>query len=279
LLRYYQYRNQVVDFEAGAMRTAHGRYGRFGYAAFLILCGMGRASAGPIGFVAGDADATSLATMPNSVAASTAWQAAAGALGAVHLIDFESPYPSDPQSSLLLAPGVTLSIDMQFTESFTVSSSMGPLPPGAFITTPGGSFYAGLTSFIQSGPTILTFHFTAPIQAFGLYVTGRGQPPLFSPTADLSFNDPQPQTISLPNTDFTGQFISFTDAGATIYSVTVTLPGSSFPNVADTFAFDDVRWVLAVPEPGGLPLMLTAIIPTATLLLSRRRSRSAGMGR
>jgi hypothetical protein len=231
--------------------------------AILLLAGLAvlpwRASASPTNFVAGDTNALSLATMPNSQAACSLWNSAALALGPVHVIDFEtpnatgSPYPTGFQTSLLLAPGVTLSSIAP--NKFTISSATLSQGIQVFNTTPGGQSYAGLGALFNSPVSVYTFQFNNPIQAFGLYITGRGQ---LSPLAGvLSYTDSNTgisNQIQLPNPaanfQLSAQFGGFTDTNAAIYSVTITLGPSSLGNPADSFAFDDVRFTyFCPPEP------------------------------
>ena len=252
-----------------------------GIAVLLGLSGLFEASATPVAFVGSDVGAHSLATMPNSEAACNAWNIAAGALGTVGLVDFEAPasYPSGPVSSLLIAPGVTMSVDFGI---FTISNLMPSAPGYEFNTTVGGSFYAALdsTSVLPPIPLhypVYTFTFNVPVQAFGLYVTGRGQYninySLFESPL-MSFNDGTQETIPLSQPFFSGasgQFVGFTDAGAAISSVTVTPGFSSYPNLSDTFGFDDIRSV-PTPEPGSLGLMLAGLAPLAARRVRQRKA-------
>lgn len=253
------------------MRITSDKLYIFGFAVSLSLCSISPTIAMPILFGASDMNASSLATMPNSLAASNAWDLAAGGLGTIQLIDFESPYPTGPQTSVLLAPGVTLSANVG---TFTISNAPPSFFVNAFNTTSGGSYYAGLKTCLGIGCFNLatyTFSFTDPIVAFGLYVTGRGQHP--NRPQEFFFNDPSLISGLLPFTDdVTGYFFGFTDAGVAISSVSLVVGGSSFPNLADSFAFDDVRFV-TVPEPGSLSLILIGFVPMAAYLFLRRKSR------
>ncbi|MEO7318944.1 MAG: PEP-CTERM sorting domain-containing protein [Chthoniobacteraceae bacterium] len=233
-----------------------------------------QAVATPIAFTASDVGALSLAGMPNSVAESNAWNGTAGALGTIGLVDFEQqPYPPSQQTSLVIAPGVTLSSSMSV---FTISNSTSNQFVYAFNTTPSGGFYAGLRAVSQFPfeLPVYTFTFDFPIQAFGLYITGRGQGGGLAPfPPDLTFEDPAFERILLPfSNGVAGQFVGFTDEGACISSVSITPGSSSFPNLADSFAFDDVRWVRCVPEASASSLLVMATAFMATRRAFHRKA-------
>ena len=257
-----------------AIRKASRNWHLLGIGILLCMGFLHQTIATPVPFTASDVGALSLAGMPNSVAKSNAWESAAGALGTIDLVDFEhlSFYPPSRQTSLVIAPGVTLSSS---NDVFTISSATSPQFVHAFNTTPGGGFYAGLGDFFPhfpSLPAIYTFTFDSPIQAFGLYITGRGQFSFPSTPPALSFEDSLPQTILLPFVNgVTGQFVGFTDEGRCISSVSIMPGDSSFPNLADSFAFDDVRWVRCVPEPTSLSLTLMATVFIATRRAFRQK--------
>ena len=104
------------------MRFTYDKLYIFGFAVSFFLCSMGQAIAAPIFYSASDVGSgftSPILNMPSSVAKSNAWDLAAGAFGSIQLIDFESPYPITPQTSLLLAPGVTLSSTVG---DFTISA-------------------------------------------------------------------------------------------------------------------------------------------------------------
>lgn len=257
-----------------------------GFAVLVSLCSISQAIAAPMFFSANDLGSGFTSPFPgmfNSIAESNNWNSSANALGGYQTIDFETssplpPYSTSPQSSLLLAPGVTLSTSLapgQFdvgTFTITTDNWFGTM---TLNTTPGGSHYAALTSCSFGGlncftPSVYTFSFANPIEAFGLYITGRGQP-FSSGPQELWFNDGQSWLQPLPYTPgVTGQFVGFTDAGAAISSVSILIGGSSFPIVPDSFAFDDVRWV-SVSEPATLALLALGL---ASLAASRRRKLS-----
>ncbi len=254
----------------------------------LCLCGSSQTIAAQTFFFGRDQSAVSLATMPIAVAASDSWEAAAGLLGPLHLIDFESPYASGSHQSLLLAPGVTLTATVTNSEfgpfaqaSFTIASNAtGYATPLTFNTTLGGSYYAGLNSCSTNNAictsslarAFFTFTFDRPIQAFGLYITGRGQG---NRRSAITFNDPAPQTTPLTGGGvYTGQFGGFTDGGAAISSVTIEQDNSSYNNLVDSYVLDDVRWVYLTPEPSPRSLVLMCTVPIVVLLRMRRKSHN-----
>ena len=200
-------------------------------------------------FKAVDTGASVIGPFPNSDAAAASFDAAAGALGSVNLIDFESA-PVGAFSNLLAAPGVSITGADLFGADHEIRDA--PCSNGCgFNTRSGGAQYAQL-----NGGT-LTFTFAAPVQAFGAYLTG-----LEIGLQAITFDDGAPQLLSLPTSGRGAAFFCFTDAGKSISSITVFARWESI-------GIDDVRYVGAVPEPASYALMLAG--PGALGFMVRRR--------
>ena len=210
---------------------------------------------------------------PISAAAAAAFDTAAGALGTVNLINFESS-PVGSFASLTPVPGVTLTgMDYQNNQLYVNNTPNFPIAPAldGFNVTSGGAKYVE-----QIGGTA-TFTFSSPIQAFGVYLTGV-QVGFFQDT--ITFNDGTFKTINVPtqfpsnNSNGSLSFVGFTDSGKFISQVTITA-SNNFG--ADAIGIDDVRFVnspanSSVPEPGVNALLIGMGITGAGFLARRRRS-------
>jgi hypothetical protein len=221
--------------------------------ATAIAAGLG-AAAGPahaaiVTYIGADNSASSLATMPNSVAAATLFGVA---VPTANTITFESALPV----------GVSIS-----GGSITNNSGCGSLC--GFNTTVGGSnFY-----LMQIGG-IATFTFTTAIDAFGMYITGLQTDYVAQET--VTFSDGTSQTINVPTAINGGAaFVGFTDFGKSIVSV-------SYDATGDIVAFDDVRFAsvtsvtASVPEPSTWAMMILGFAGVS-FLAYRRKSKPALM--
>jgi hypothetical protein len=208
------------------------------------------AAAAPVVFSGEDIMATTSSPHPVSAAARASFATAAGALGATSLITFESA-PLGSFSHLTVAPGVTINGSDINGANQTIRNTSGfPIAPtlDGYNTTPGGAF------FVEMLGGTLTFSFATPIQAFGAYFSGVQN---FT-TDTVSFNDGTSQVINIPETGtngFTGalDFVGFTDAGASISSVTVFAGNNAW----DAIGVDDVLFgpvSTSVPEPFTLSI-------------------------
>jgi hypothetical protein len=123
----------------------------------------------------------------------------------------------------------------------------------------------------------VTFTFTTPTQFFGAYISGI-QTAFFTDT--ITFSDGASRSISIPGAGTTSSegaldFVGFTDAGASITSITINagIPGNTNAGF-DDIGLDDVRYQSATassaPEPGSMALMLVGGLCAA---FGYRRSR------
>jgi hypothetical protein len=227
------------------------------------------ANADPITFSGGDAGANSTDPRPNSNATAATFDAAAGALGATSLINFESAPLGSLHNNVVIAPGVTLSgtgSAPTFSDQ-TIRNSPAGTPDRLFgyNTTAGGSQFASLSG------GFLEFEFATPIDAFGAYLSGvqmdGGEIVIFA-----SSEIPHIPIPKFGGNDVGGvQFLGFTDAGQQIRALTIFTPGLGLG--VDIVGLDDVRFT-AVPGPiagAGLPGLILA--SGGLLAWWRRRQR------
>ncbi|MBP3956207.1 hypothetical protein J8F10_13030 [Gemmata sp. G18] len=235
----------------------------------LLFAQAPTARAGFIIYSGSDAGASSGSPRPNSDAAAAAFDAAAGALGAVSVIDFESA-PLGAFASLNAAPGVTIT---------GAGGTSGPpsildAPTGTPDAIYGYNTTAGGARFLYTQGGTVTVTFGTGVQAFGAYISG-----IQFSGETITFNDGSSQTVDIPGltaADGGIAFVGFTDAGKSITSITFNLNGT--PGGPDFIAIDDVRFVhadsvTATPAPSGLVLAATGGF--MGLFYARRRPRTA----
>lgn len=229
-------------------------------ASLVVFSGL-RASATPITFTGEDLGAGPGSAHPLSTAAAASFSTAASALGTVGTITFESA-PVGSFSSLSVAPGVTLT-GTAFGGGMQSINNTPDFPSDpdvdGFNTTPGGANYVE-----EMGGT-LTFTFASPTQFFGAYLTGI-QTVFYQDT--FTFSDGTSETIDVPGagtSSFEGalDFVGFTDAGASITSVTINASSTSPGSGADYIGVDDVMYqsqsMSPTPEPNSLLLLSSGL--------------------
>lgn len=226
----------------------------------LLVLVCSRANGAIIVFSGKDSGAGSGNPRPNSNAAAASFDAAAGALGPVSLITFESA-PLGAFSNLAVAAGVSINGNDVSSNDQTIRNTPVSSPDSLY----GYNVTGGGSQFVSFLGGDVVFTFATPIQAFGTYYSG-GQ----LTTATIQFFDGSSQTISIPNAGDNGgiAFIGFTDAGQSISSVRVNA-------VNDIVAVDDVRFVsaaAAVPEPSTLVIFALAGLGFASRVVRRRFS-------
>ena len=195
------------------------------------------ASAAPIIFQGIDVGATSLATGPNSQAASIAFDLATGPL---NIIDFDTN-----------------------NSGATLSPASSPQACGFALcggnTTPGGSNWYG-----HVFTTTITFD--SPINAFGAYFSGWQRA-----IQTLTYTDGTTEILDMPAGDINSGglvFFGFTDVGKSISSIVYDTVSGDF------VAIDDMRFGMiggSVPESSTLALFAAALMGLA---LAGRRRRS-----
>ena len=230
----------------------------------LVSCCAGMtalsASASVTTFTGEDLNVNPGGAHPNATAAANSFYTAAGSLGTVSQITFESA-PTGAFTSLTVAPGVTISgANYTGSNQQILNSPADPAAPSldGFNTTPGG------TKFVEVEGGSLVFNFTTPTQFFGTFLTGV-QTSFYQDT--ITFSDGSTQIINVPGAGTTGSlgatdFVGFTDPGKLISSV--TLYAGSATTGADFIGVDDVSYqgaaVAVTPEPGSFVLVGTGLL-------------------
>jgi hypothetical protein len=230
-----------------------------------LLLLAGAASAELMIFQGADNGAGPAGPRTNTAAARADWEEA---VGTFHLVDFESLAPGH-FTSKAVAPGVT--VDLTNNDDYPCQGicSVDSVSMG-FDTTSGGTKHLQVVPLWESPNDVdVTFTFSAPIDAFGAYLTATqtGIPGTFS----LKFNNGESQTIAITESTGTGGilFVGFVDFGASILSITYHEAGS-FTTGRDIFGVDDVVYhkVASVPEPAVWLLLSSGV---ARLVAWRRR--------
>jgi hypothetical protein len=211
-----------------------------------LLCGTANSASV---FLNGDPGAIPTGPRPNSDAMAARFDAVAGIIGTLHVIDFEN-LPIGNFTSLTVAPGVTVTLSGTDIDADAGIASDDDTILG-YNTTPGGNKHLRVVPTLKSPTVSACFSFDSPIQVFGAYLTGVGTA---NGNLHVVFNDGSQQDLIVPGyTDGGVQFHGFISAGSSISSVTMEmrdLTGDS----RDIFGIDDVRFVLT-PEPATLLLL------------------------
>jgi hypothetical protein len=263
-------------------RTEEGLFRRaFRAGAVVAVLSFGcvwNASAAVTVFSAADSgpSVSSNANIPNSQAAETNFKTAAGVLGTITTINFETVPVNVPtfQTSLALGNGVTATLTGTFTQPTTgVTATVGDSSVG-FNTTSGGSRYLEIDINSAPSPANVRIDFPQPIQAFGAYVGGIGTG---SGAVDVTFFDGATQSIPIatplgaPGGGM--HYVGFTDPGASIVSVTFREVGVPPSSIDDSYSIDDISYVVnpnataaAAPVPAiSLPMLIVLALVVLTL--------------
>lgn len=201
-----------------------------------------------------DGSANSTDARPNSNAAAASFDAAAGLLGPMSLLTFESATLGSFHN-YQVATGVTINGTSSGSADQTIRNSPAGTPDRlyGYNTTSSGSRFLG----VDGGNVV--FSFSPAIQSFGAYISGvqfAGQ--------TITFSDGSSQTVSIPNPSAFGgiAFVGFTDQGKQISAVTIT---AQVGTDGDIVGVDDVRF--GVPEPATMTMACLALL----LLIGGRR--------
>jgi hypothetical protein len=235
--------------------------------AALAICALSLSSqAQLVTYIGADPGANSTAPRLMSNAQAAAFDLAAGVLGSVTIIDFESS-PLGAFASLTPVAGVTITGSGDYGVNPTVVNSPVGTPDNLF----GYNTTASGSQFVSLYGGTLSFAFADPIQAFGAYLSGlQGN---VVGTETFTFWDGGSQTVNIPNLSGGIAFVGFTDAGKSISSLTIDVHH-------DIVGVDDVRFVKApqrpggnVPEPGSIAFLI-GVGATGGLAGIRRLRRS-----
>ena len=226
----------------------------------VLSLALWNAGAAPVTFSGIDAGAGPASAHPNSNAAAASFDAAASPLGVETIVTLESA-PLGAFTSLVIAPGVTLTAAGFGTNINNTPNSSAPTLYG-FNTTTGGS------RFIDVEGGTVTFTFATPVNSFGGYFTGVQS--LFG-AESVSFSDGTAMVIALPVPAANAggvEFFGFTDPGKLITSITINAS-------SDAIGLDDVRFTsvaASVPEPSSIGLLALGL--TSLVVITRRRRRA-----
>lgn len=215
--------------------------------------------AAPTVYSGSDNGAGSASPRPNSDATASTFDAAASSLGSVNVIDFESA-PLGSFTNLVVAPGVTIN----GSDYFSSPQSIVNAPVGSPDYLYGYNTTLGGDTFLSLYGGSVTFSFSPTVVAFGAYFSG-----LQVASQTITYTSGNTETIYLPYLDGGIAFVGFTDANASIASITINA-------LNDITGIDDVRYVTGgtnqVPDASAtLPLLGLAL---ASLAMLRRRLQS-----
>ena len=194
-------------------------------------------------------------TSTNSDAAAAAFDADAGSIGTVELIDFES-LTVQYFTNLEIAPGVTATTTGTVDEfgAGITNDTTSPTVLG-YNTTAGGENYLRFMPQFEVGTATLTITFDTPVQAWGAYFTGLESG--ISGDVYIVYDDGSVVEHEIAGTANGGvQFFGFTDAGMLISQIVLEERNIS-GGMRDIWGLDDMRYT-PIPEPASM-LMLGAL--------------------
>jgi hypothetical protein len=224
-------------------------------------------------FSLADAGAGPADPRPNSNFAASSFATAAGALGPINTITFET-LPTGFTNPLGAASGVTVSFSgafdaVGFPALIGVTTNSGDPTALGYNTTVGGSKYLGFVPQFEAPSATLTFSFSTPINSFGTYITGLEEG--IDGVVTVEFNDGALQSFLLSDPIGGGvQFFGFTDAGHAISAVSFVETDVS-SSTRDILGIDDVSYTV-IPEPGTLLLLGSTLAGLG--FLSRRTGKT-----
>jgi hypothetical protein len=213
---------------------------------------------GIVTFIGSDVGASAPGSGSNTAAAN--FDAAASLIGTESFITFESPLVATngaANQTIPLGGNVSVSggsIDIRNT----------PVP-GCGASLCGANTTAGGSQWLDVDAGTATFTFVRPIQYFGAYFGGLQGNSAGQET--ITFSDGSSETVNIPELSSGFAFAGFTDAGASISSVSVNMLG-------DIASIDDVRYgpLSPVPEPASGAL-LGGVFLVGLIARMRRKSR------
>lgn len=230
------------------------------------MMGAGEGGATLVTFSGADQGVGPGAARPSSDEAAADFDASAGALGHLTLIDFEN-LSTGFNASFSAAPGVTVTYGGDFDSGAypyigVTTDSSTPKTLG-YNTTSGGSRFLGFTpKFATSASGItatLAWTFDTPVSAFGAYVTGLETG--IAGKVNITFDDGSFNSLNLADLVGGGvEFLGFTDSKP-ISSIVFTEKIAAGNSIRDIWGIDDVRFVnVAVPETSALFLFCGGLV-------------------
>jgi hypothetical protein len=236
------------------------------------------------------------ATPPLANAASTrnSFVTAATPLGTVETEDFESAavspfYRATGNGSLVLGNTtiqVTNGRNVAQTPENGINNDGTTLNSGpGFNTTTGGSQFLRITQQSATAPpqTSVTFTFSTPLKAFGLFITDYGNttdaPVALNAFINGAASGQFPRTISNLGTlaaQRSVQFFGFTPSAGDPLITSITFQFTGITTQLDALAMDDVRFVKVPVPPQFVGTALAAMLAAWKVRRSKRKAKQAG---